>query len=597
MCAVVSVVTPQWIKEVLASYQDDPAALSMLTKLSIDPTAVPNFTLVDGILKFKNRIWVGADVSLQNKLLAACHSSALGGHSRVPITYMRMKKLFAWKGMKSAVHQFVTSCLTCQQAKPDRSKLPGLLQPLEVPTQAWQIISLDFVERLPMSGHANCILVVIDSFTKYGHFLPLHHPFTATSVAKLFMNNVYRLHGLPSAIVSDRDRIFTSKFWSELFLLADVSLQLSSSYHPQSDGQTERLNQTMETFLRCFANACPSKWVEWIALAEYWYNSCFHSAINRSPFEALYGYAPKHFGIQPADAVQHTDLASWIQDRMVMTSLIKLHLTRSKDRMKRQADKKRSERVFAVGDMVFLKLRPYIQSSLAPRSNQKLAFKFFGPFEVIARVGQVAYKLKLPASSSIHPVFHVSQLKKMAPGTQVISNLPSDIDLPRVPVKILQRRVINRDLLSVPQVLVQWCEWPASMATWEDLESLQQRFPCAPAWGQAGLQEPGMLPASMGQDVAHGPAELTCVCMEMNGPSSSIACVHIVGLSPCKPFPAIDAEEAGEETISFINTTLTLHLSSSSRWPLWPTGIPGSCRFPFFDSCSSFSTTPLLTLV
>jgi hypothetical protein len=403
MCVAVSVVTPQWIKEVLASYQDDPAALSMLTKLSIDPTVVPNFTLVDGILKFKNRIWVGADVSLQNKLLAACHSSALGGHSEVPVTYMRMKKLFAWKGMKYAVHQFVTSCLTCQQAKPDRSKLPGLLQPLEVPTQAWQIISLDLVEGLPMSGHANCILVVIDSFTKYGHFLLLHHPFTAASVAKLFMNNVYRLHGLPSAIVLDRDRIFTSKFWSELFRLGDVSLQLSSSYHPQSDGQTERLNQTMETFLRCFANACPSKWVEWIALAEYWYNNCFHSAINRSQFEALYGYAPKHFGIQPADAVQHTDLASWIQDRMVMTSLIKLHLTRSKDRMKRQADKKRSKRVFAVGDMVFLKLQPYIQSSLAPRSNQKLAFKFFGPFEVIARVGPVAYKLRLPASSSIHP--------------------------------------------------------------------------------------------------------------------------------------------------------------------------------------------------
>jgi hypothetical protein len=98
----------------------------------------------------------------------------------------------------------------------------------------------------------------------------------------------------------------------------------------------------------------------------------------------------------------------------------------------------------------------------------------------------------------------------------------------------------------------------------------------------------------MGQDVAHGLAELTCVCMEMNGLSNSIACVHIVGLSPCKPFPAIDAEKADEETISFVNTTLTLFLSSSSRRPLWPAGIPGSCRFPFFDSCSPFSTTPQL---
>jgi hypothetical protein len=107
---------------------------------------------------------------------------------------------------------------------------------------------MDFVEGLPQSGQANCILVVVDFFTKYRHFIALHHPFTAPVVAKLFMNQVYRLHGMPSAIVSDRDRIFTSKFWSELFRLADVKLQLSSSYHPQSDGQTERLNQTMENF-------------------------------------------------------------------------------------------------------------------------------------------------------------------------------------------------------------------------------------------------------------------------------------------------------------------------------------------------------------
>jgi len=138
--------------------------------------------------------------------------------------------------------------------------LPGLLQPLPVPVAAWHTISLDFIEGLPYSGNVNCILIVVDSFTKYGHFLPFLHPFTAAVVAKLFLNNVYRLHGLPTTIISDRDRIFTSQFWRELFYLGDVSLQMSSSYHPQSDGQTERLNQTMETFLRCFVNACPAKW-------------------------------------------------------------------------------------------------------------------------------------------------------------------------------------------------------------------------------------------------------------------------------------------------------------------------------------------------
>ena len=127
---------------------------------------------------------------------------------------------------------------------------------------------MDFVEGLARSNHANSILVVVDSFTKYDHFLRLSHPFTSADVAKVFLNNVYHLHGLPTAIVSDRDRIFTSQLWRELFVLADVQLQMCSSYHPQSDGQTERLNQTMETFLRCFSNACLTKCYAWLPLAQ-----------------------------------------------------------------------------------------------------------------------------------------------------------------------------------------------------------------------------------------------------------------------------------------------------------------------------------------
>jgi hypothetical protein len=204
----------------------------------------------------------------------------------------------------------------------------------------------------------------------------------------------------------------------------------------------------------------------------------------------LYGYIPKHFGIEAIDMVQNIDLSSWVQDRQVMNSLIKQHLTRSKLRMKRQADKKHSERKFEVGDMVFVKLQPYIQSSLSPRSNQKLAFKFFGPYEILQRVGQVAYQLKLPASSSIHPVFHVSQLKTVAPGTLLAPPVLDDIDLPRVPVKVLSRRVVNKGIHSVPQVLIQWSGWSEDLATWEDLEAIKQAFPLGPAWGQAGLQEP-----------------------------------------------------------------------------------------------------------
>jgi transposase InsO family protein len=173
----------------------------------------------------------------------------------------RVQALFAWPGLHKDVKQFMASCLTCQQAKPERVKYPGLLQPLSVPSSAWQVISMDFVEELPVSHGQNCILVVVDLFSKYSHFIGLKHPFTALSVAKLFMLHVYKLHGLPTAIISDRDRIFTSQLWQELFRLAGVELCISSAYHPQSDGQTEHVNQSMEAFLRCFANAVPTKMV------------------------------------------------------------------------------------------------------------------------------------------------------------------------------------------------------------------------------------------------------------------------------------------------------------------------------------------------
>ncbi|WVZ88887.1 hypothetical protein U9M48_035354 [Paspalum notatum var. saurae] len=224
----------------------------MIAKLSIDPQALLGFELCNGLLKSQKRIWIGNNPSLQQQLITACHSSAVGDHSGVPVMHRCMKQMFAWHGMKNDVHEFVQTCVICQKAKPDRAKLPGLLAPLPVPANAWQVISLDFVEGLPLTANANCILVVVDSFTKYAHFIPLHHPFTAAVVAKAFLDNVYKLHGLPTAIISDRDWVFTSKFWQELFRLADVQLQMRSSYYPQFDGQTECPNQTMETFLRCF---------------------------------------------------------------------------------------------------------------------------------------------------------------------------------------------------------------------------------------------------------------------------------------------------------------------------------------------------------
>lgn len=213
----------------------------------------------DGILRLKDRIWVGNNLLAQNHILQALHASGLGGHSGIYATYHRIKSLFAWPKLKEAVTAFVQQCQVCQQAKVEHVKLPGLLQPLPVPDQAWSTVILDFIEGLPKSGKWDVILVVVDKFSKYGHFISLSHPYTAVQVAQAYFSNIYKLHGLPRAIISDRDRIFTSNFWQQLFSLTDTQLMMSSAYHPQTDGQTERLNQCLEGFLRCTVHSCPKE--------------------------------------------------------------------------------------------------------------------------------------------------------------------------------------------------------------------------------------------------------------------------------------------------------------------------------------------------
>jgi hypothetical protein len=488
----VSYCSPSWLAEVAAGYTTDPVSRALVQELSVDPGSHPPYSLINGILRIHDRIWVGNNKPLQLRICSALHASAMGGHSGFPVTYARAKKLFAWHGMKSDIKQFVASCTVCLQAKPDRARYPGLLSPLPVPAESWQVISMDFIEGLPRSGNANCILVVVDRFSKFAHFIPLLHPFTASQVAQLFLDHIYRLHGMPTHIVSDRDRIFTSMFWKELFRLAQTQLCMSSAYHPQSDGQTERVNQCLETYLRCFVQACPRQWVKWISLAEYWYNTSLHSSLNRSPFEVLYGHPPRHFGISPPEASSSPDVESMLLDRATATALVRQQLLRAQQRMKLQADKRRSERSFQVGDLVYLKLQPYVQASLAPRAHQKLSFRYFGPYKVLSKIGEVAYKLDLPASSSVHPVFHVSLLKP-APSTKypLSASVPDTANGLQVPEAILQRRLQARRAGSVAQLLIKWSGLGADLATWEDAEAVQQRFPFAPAWGHAGSQAGG----------------------------------------------------------------------------------------------------------
>jgi len=469
------------MEQVIQSYEDDPNCIELLQKLSIDPAAVPYYSLREGILRYKGKLVIGDNGQLKTQLLETFHQSAFGGHSGERATLKRVQLVFFWPKMQSQVKEFVRSCPVCQKNKSENTPYPGLLQQLPVPDMAWTHISMDFIEGLPKSQGKDVILVVVDRFTKYAHFISISHPYTAQDIVTIFLDNVFKLHGLPKIIVTDRDPIFTSNVWQALFKALEVKLHLSSAYHPQTDGQTERVNQCLENYLRCMCFNSPRRWHYWLSLAEWWYNTSYHTSLNLTPFQALYGFPPPMVAEVVIPDTPDLSLQEQMRNRQMANQVIKDTLHKAQARIKHQADKRRSEREFQIGDMAYLKLQPYRHTSLSTHRSLKLHSKYYGPFRILERVGKTAYKLLLPDHCQLHDVFHVSQLKKHI-GPQVVpcSDLPlvdTKGTIRVAPAKILQRRLIPRNNEPVVQWLVCWINLPDSEATWEDAAFIQKVFP------------------------------------------------------------------------------------------------------------------------
>jgi hypothetical protein len=225
-------------------------------------------------------------------VLSDLHATPTVGHSEFTKTYDRVKRSFFWDGMKQDVHNFVTECEVCQHNKGETVKSLGTLQPLLIPPAIWKDISMDFITSLPKSGNKSVIMVVVDRLSKYAHFCSLQHSFTTSTVAQIFKDQVFKLHGMLYSIVSDRDPTFKRNFWQELFKLQGTQLHLRTAYHPQTDGQTKVVNKCLETYLRCFSSINQNKWAQWLPLVESWYNTSYRTATCRTPFEAIYGQKP-----------------------------------------------------------------------------------------------------------------------------------------------------------------------------------------------------------------------------------------------------------------------------------------------------------------
>jgi hypothetical protein len=213
---------------------------------------------------------------------------------------------------------------------------------------------MDFITGLPKSGNKSVIMVVVDRLSKYDHFCALQNPFTTSTVAQIFMDQVFKLHGMPHSIVFYRDPSFTSNFWQELFKLQGTQLHLSTTYHPQTDGQTKVVNKCLETYLRCFSSKKQNQWAQWLPLVEWWHNTSYHTTTCMTPFEVVYGQKPPSVlsYLPGVSKVQVVDQTLTVREAILCT--LKENLVMAQNRMKQQVDQGRSECQFAEGDQVFL---------------------------------------------------------------------------------------------------------------------------------------------------------------------------------------------------------------------------------------------------
>jgi hypothetical protein len=428
---------------------------------------------VDGLVTKARRVFVSATLPIVQVLLARAHDI---GHEGVQCTLHRLRSDFHIPGDKALVQAYVRDCSICQRNKTSHLQPSGLLQPLPVPTLIWSDIAMDFIEALPKVNNKTVILTVVDRLSKAVHFIPLGHPYTATTLANAFFDEIVRLHGLPSSIVSDRDPVFTSTMWRELFRLSGTKLHTSSAFHPQSDGQSEAANKVIVMYLRCLTGDRPKQWLRWLPWADYCFNTAYHSALRTTPFRMVYGWEqPSMVGYDKGDA-RAPVVDEMLCERDEFLTTARERLVQAQEQVKLFYDVKHTDVSFSIGDWVWVKLFHRPIASLPHQTKGKLAPRFYGPYQILEKIGEVAYKVQLPAGARIHNVFHVGVLKAYH------DNAPTEVPpLPQMlhglvlptPAAVVRSRLAR----GCWQILVRWEALPPSEATWEDVEDFKQLYP------------------------------------------------------------------------------------------------------------------------
>ncbi|KAI3801819.1 hypothetical protein L1987_29936 [Smallanthus sonchifolius] len=386
----------------------------------------------NGLLYYLNRIWVPDRDDLRAFLMNEAHKTRYSIHPGADKMYQDLRQQYWWPGMKKDIAFYVAECLTCSKVKAEHQRPSGLLEQPEIPMWKWENLAMDFITKLPRTSSGyDSIWVIIDRLTKSAHFLLIREDYRVEKLARIYIDENVSRHGVPLNIISYRDARFTSHFWQSLQTALGTRLDLSTAYHPQTDGQSERTIQTLEDMLRACVIDFGGNWDSHLSLIEFSYNNSYHTSINMAPFEALYNLKCR----------------SPIFD-----------------------------------DLVLLKVSPW-KGVIHFGKKGKLAPRYVGLFKILERIGKVAYNLDLPPSlGNVHPTFHVSNLKKYLADENL--HIPLDdvhidetMQFVEKPVEIMDREIKQLKRSRIPIVKVRWESKRGPEFTWEREDQMKLKYP------------------------------------------------------------------------------------------------------------------------
>ncbi|GKD92336.1 reverse transcriptase domain-containing protein, partial [Tanacetum coccineum] len=396
-------------------------------------------------LYFMDRIWVPLVGSMRTMIMDEAHRSKYSVHPRADKMCHDLRDMYWWPGMKRDIATYVSKCLTCSKVKAEHQRPSGLLQQPEIPKWKWDKITMDFITKFPRSKSGyDTIWVEVDRLTKSAHFLAIREDYSTKKLAKIYIDEIVARHGVPVSIISDRDGRFTSRCWQTMQKALGTRLDMSTAYHPQMDGKSKHMIQTLEDMLRACVIDFGGSWDVHLPLAEFSYNNSYHSSIRCPSFEALY--------------------------RRKCRSPEKLKA--AIDHQKSYADNRRKPLEFEVGDRVILKVSHW-KGVIRFGKKGKLASRYVGPFEILERIGPLAYRLRLPEDlSGVHDTFHVSNLKKCLANASLhvpLDEIKVDKTLCFVeePVEIMDHEVKRLKRSKISLVKVCWNSKSGPEFTWE----------------------------------------------------------------------------------------------------------------------------------